>query len=229
VRGIYKGASSPLAGAMFHNAGVFFSYGQGREMRAHARGVKMSELRLMDYFYAGLFSGAFVSHIETPVDLLKSKLQAQIGTGKYKSVWDCARQLYAERGLRALYQGYASVQMRNIPAFGTYFYFFEWSQRKLTKPGERPTLGATFLSGGWAGFGFWGIFYPFDLIKTRMQTDASTPSERKYRHTLHCIQETFRTEGMSAFFKGYTPSLIRALLVNACIFSTVEAAKRAMH
>lgn len=26
--GLYKGASSPLAGAMFHNAGVFFSYGK---------------------------------------------------------------------------------------------------------------------------------------------------------------------------------------------------------
>src|SRR5687768_4949818 len=134
-------------------------------------------------------------------------MQAQIGTGRYKGVYDCGRQLYKERGLKAsvygsihriylfsLYQGYFSVQLRNIPAFATYFYFFQMSQRALTKPGERPSLFATFLSGGWAGFGFWGIFYPFDVIKTRMQTDASNPSERRYRNTLHCIQQTFSTE-----------------------------------
>jgi len=160
--------------------------------------------------------------------LLKSKMQAQIGTGRYAGVFDCARQLYAERGFRALYQGYASVQLRNIPAFATYFCFFEQGMGVLTPNGQTPSLASTFLCGGWAGFGFWGIFYPFDVVKTRMQTDASQPAQRRYENTMHCVQEMLSKEGVSVFFKGYTPSLIRAVLVNACIFYAVTAAKRAM-
>lgn len=202
--------------------------------------------------------GAFVSHVEGPIDLLKCKLQAQVGLGgKYKGVVDCGKQLYKERGVKAcvtlrpdlplstpflfsaplalfslspsLFQGYTSVQARNIPAFATYFYCFELAKQTLTPKGETPTLAATFLSGGWAGFGFWGIFYPFDVVKTRMQTDASNPAERRYKNTIHCVTEIAKTEGAGTFYKGYTPAVIRAVLVNACIFYAVEAAKRALN
>jgi solute carrier family 25 carnitine/acylcarnitine transporter 20/29 len=228
VRGLYKGASSPLAGAMAHNAGVFFSYGQAKKWLASRSKTTEDKLSLSNYFWAGAITGAFVSHIEGPIDLLKVKLQAQVGAGQYKSVWDCVTQLWKQRGPRALYQGYAAVQLRNIPAFATYFEFFEQMKGIITPAGYPPSLFGTFVAGGWAGFGFWGIFYPLDVIKTRMQTDATFPQDRRYKNTLDCINQIFNKEGVPGFYKGYVPAVLRAVIVNACIFYAVSAAKIAL-
>jgi len=226
VRGLYKGATSPLAGAMAHNAGVFFSYGQAKNWLAAGKGL--DKLTLRDYFIAGSITGAFVSHIEGPIDLLKVKLQAQVGAGQYKGVWDCVTQLLRSRGPRALYQGYSAVQLRNIPAFAVYFEFFEQAKTWVTPAGQQPSLFGTFLAGGWAGFGFWGIFYPFDVIKTRMQTDATFPKDRRYKSTIDCFNQIYSQEGAKGFFKGYYPAVLRAVIVNACIFYAVSAVKLAM-
>lgn len=227
-RGLYKGATSPLAGAMAHNAGVFFSYGQAKKWLASRSHSTEDKLSLTNYFFAGAMTGAFVSHIEGPIDLLKVKLQAQVGAGQYKGVWDCVTQLMKQRGPQSLYQGYTSVQLRNIPAFATYFEFFEQAKGWVTPAGQQPTLFGTFLAGGWAGFGFWGIFYPFDVVKTRMQTDATFPADRRYKNTLDCVVKIYTTEGPQTFFKGYFPAVLRAVIVNACIFYAVSAVKLAM-
>lgn len=78
VKGLYKGAASPLVGAMAHNAGVFFSYGQAKALT----GANEVGADLYKYFLAGAISAIPITLVETPVDLLKIKLQAQVGEGK---------------------------------------------------------------------------------------------------------------------------------------------------
>eukprot|EP01123_Difflugia_compressa_P013033 TRINITY_DN5821_c0_g1_i1.p1 TRINITY_DN5821_c0_g1~~TRINITY_DN5821_c0_g1_i1.p1 ORF type:complete len:301 (-),score=37.64 TRINITY_DN5821_c0_g1_i1:138-1040(-) len=224
--GLYKGATSPLAGAMAHNAGIFFCYGQSKRFISSQYQRTLDTMTLSDYFKSGAITGFFVNVIEGPVDLLKCKLQAQVGKGQYRGVWDCLVQLLRSRGIAGIYQGITATAMRNIPCFGSYFYFFELVKQSLTPKGEKMTLSTAFLAGGAAGFGFWGFFYPFDIIKTRMQTDATMPGDRKYRNTLHCITQTFKNEGIGAFWKGYTPSIVRAIPINASIFLAVNATKR---
>jgi len=73
---------------------------------------------------------------------------------------------------------------------------------------EKLPLYVAFLAGGAAGFGFWGFWYPLDIIKTRMQTDATFPKDRKYRHTLDCILKTYKNEGLHAFGRVLHPVLL---------------------
>jgi len=226
LRGLYKGAMSPLAGAMAHNAGIFFFYGQSKKVVCANSGHTKDTMPLEDYFKAGAITGLLVNIVESPVDLLKCKLQAQIGKGQYTGVWDCLKQLYKLRGIPGIYQGVAATTMRNIPCFASYFYSYEAVKHKLTPKGEKPTLTASFLAGGAAGFGFWGLWYPLDIIKTRMQTDATMPADRKYKNTLDCIIKTYKNDGPGAFFRGYTPSIVRAIPINASIFLAVNATKR---
>jgi len=84
-----------------------------------------------------------------------------------------------------------------------------------------------FLAGGAAGFGYWGLFYPLDIIKTRIQIDAEDPAERKYKSILDCFRQTSK-EGVRAFFKGYNPALLRAIPLNAAIFLAVLSTKKFM-
>jgi len=226
LSGLYKGAMSPLAGAMAHNAGIFFFYGQSKILVSRYYGRTPETMSLGNYFQAGFITGFCVNFIESPIDLLKCKLQAQRGAGQYRGVWDCAKQLYSSRGIVAIYQGLGATTLRNCPCFASYFYGFEFTKRALTKKGEKPTLLTFFFAGGSAGFAFWGVWYPLDIIKTRMQIDATDPKDRKYKSIVDCIGKILRNEGPSAFFRGYMPSIVRAIPVNATIFLAVNATKR---
>ena len=39
---------------------------------------------------------------------------------------------------------------------------------------------------------------------------------------------TLKEDGLATFYKGYAPSCLRAVFVNACIFTAFSAMKRAM-
>ena len=71
-RGLYKGAASPLAGAMAQNAACFFSWGLAKKMVA---GDGEGELSPSQMVCAGLLAGGACVVVETPIDLLKTQMQ----------------------------------------------------------------------------------------------------------------------------------------------------------
>lgn len=51
------------------------------------------------------------------------------------------------------------------------------------------------------------------MIKSRLQTDGFSAADgRKYKSTLDCVRTVWRTEGMNAFTRGLTPTLIRCVI-----------------
>jgi len=140
-------------------------------------------------------------------------------------VFDAARHILKEFGVRGMYQGMSATVIRNVPAFGGYFWSYEWARQLLTPPGQQSSLWACFLAGGVGGFGFWGVVYPLEIIKTRMQTDASEPEKRRYKGWMDCWRKTYAEEGFKGMWRGYAPSIIRAVPVNAFVFLTVTAIK----
>jgi len=142
-------------------------------------------------------------------------------------VFDAAGKIVRNFGVRALWQGVFPTTLRNVPCFASYFAGFEWSVRTMSPDNIlTPPLYICFLAGGIAGFSFWGIWYPLEVIKTRMQTDNTDRSKRKYKNTLDCISKTYNEEGIKSFWKGYAPSLLRAFIVNSCIFAAFSYVKR---
>ena len=82
------------------------------------------------------------------------------------------------------------------------------------------------LCGGVAGVATWASVYPLDMIKTRLQAQGlpSRPEDqplvqsRNERRTLNSFQlarETYRTEGLKAFYRGLGICSVRAFIVNA--------------
>lgn len=84
-----------------------------------------------------------------------------------------------------------------------------------------PTMTHLFAAGGTAGFMYWVLFYPLDVIKSAMQTDALVPSERKFRGIAHATSCLWKEGGVSRFYKGVTPCLLRAVPANAIMLITV--------
>jgi len=217
---LYAGAASPLMGAMAHNAVLFFTIGQTKKF---LNTVHPNEHRpIEDAFIGGALVGVTATLLETPVDLLKCKLQA---SNEFPGVIAAARVLYSRFGIAGLWQGMPATLMRNVPCFSMYFGFNAWGKETFRQRDGSISKFHQFLAGAAAGFGFWGFLYPLDVIKSRMQIQASEPSKRQYSSTLNCIQTLYKQEGSRVFWKGYSPAIIRALVVNGSVFLAFEVSK----
>ena len=204
---------------MAHNAVLFYVNGTSRRILKNMDPEVNNNIR--DGFVAGGCVGFAATVLETPVDLLKCKLQA---TTEYANVFQAARGLYGRYGVPGLWQGAGATMLRNVPCFGMYFGFNSVSKEFFTGGDSSKTLGLhqMFMGGMAAGFGFWGIFYPLDVIKSRMQVQPSDKSKRKYTGVLNCVSTMYKEEGLKVFWRGYTPSTIRAIFVNGAVFLAFE-------
>ena len=84
---------------MAHNAVLFFVNGATRDLLYDPEVSRP----IRDAFIAGANVGVIASILESPVDLLKCKLQA---TKEYSGVFSAARSLYSRFGLPGLWQGF---------------------------------------------------------------------------------------------------------------------------
>ena len=74
----------------------------------------------------GAVTGLMISFIETPIDLIKTKLQICVfggnkGKPKYSSVAECVTYLTQKNGVRSLWQGLGATMVRNVPANAVFF------------------------------------------------------------------------------------------------------------
>jgi solute carrier family 25 (mitochondrial carnitine/acylcarnitine transporter), member 20/29 len=112
---------------------------------------------------------------------------------------------------------------REAQAYGVWFLTFEYlmnqdAKRNRIKRDDIPSWKiATY--GGLAGEALWIASYPFDVVKSKMQTDGFD-AQQKFAGMLDCFRKTWRLEGFGGFWKGLGPTLLRAMPVSAGTFAT---------
>ncbi len=82
----------------------------------------------------------------------------------------------------------------------------------VTNKNDLP-LYVPFIAGGIGGTAYWAFNYPFDYVKTLMQTDKL--DDPKYKSTLQCFRDSYNVHGIRGFFKGYVICMMRSFPVNA--------------
>ncbi|XP_065183523.1 mitochondrial substrate carrier family protein G-like [Sycon ciliatum] len=228
--GLYRGVGSPLVGQMFFRATLFSTYYQTQRMFSSYPGQRLHQ---GEYMVCGAITGGAVSFVEGPVDLFKSKMQAQIIRERvygekpvYRNVFDCAGQIMRKHGIRGAYQALPAVAMRNVPAFATYFTTAEDIRnrysRKLGLPVSQLPFYVTMVAGATGGILYWLLYYPFDVVKSAMQADNADITRRKYGSFHECIAVLYQEDGVRRFYRGFTPCMLRSIPANAVLFSVVE-------
>lgn len=132
-------------------------------------------------FISGCVAGLVSGTIQTPIDYYKIKKQLLI---KKKS---------------NPFTGFLPCLMREIPAFGIYFSSYNYFLQN-----DIPIV----LAGGMSGLIGWGVTYPLDVIKTRIQSGYSKDIKDAYK--------------VGNLYRGYTICLLRAFPVNAVGFLSYE-------
>ncbi len=245
VRGLYKGAASPLCGAMLQNAAAFLFWGVSKKAVARAcpadtegAGRRLSVPGLVK---AGLLVGCLCLIVENPIDLVKTQMQVQLGRGsehqhRYRSVFHAGRVILRERGLPGLYQGVWANSLRFVPGRSVYLASFEIALRHLNSASSSSSSSTTttvtnkaayyancFLAGCFAGGAAWTSTYPFDVIRNIMMGDHIHPERRRFHGVYHCGRTLVSEGGPGALWRGYLPCMLRGIPVNGCIFCAYTA------
>jgi solute carrier family 25 carnitine/acylcarnitine transporter 20/29 len=173
MRGFYKGMSSPLAGVAAINSLLFGFFGAAlRKVSNTPDNPTLGEI-----FAAGSISGFINGFFSTPMELVKIRLQNQKMESVYRGPIDCVKRIVKDQGVKGLFRGLPTTLMRETPSYGgklmittAYFASYELFCRSVPEQSfVTPSVGML-LAGGLAGIIAWMATYPFDVVKTRLQS-----------------------------------------------------------
>ncbi|KAF2881610.1 hypothetical protein ILUMI_24553 [Ignelater luminosus] len=228
--GFYKGMMAPFLIIGPSNAVFFSTYGgclrqlQGNS-EAHER-VDLDNPRwIWNVVIAGAVAGLAQVIITCPAELVKTVLQTHTGRetkwklhyeAPYNNTLEAARGIWKKRGIKGFYRGVIPMLYRDVPTSGAYTFVYE----TLLPRGDNPALWKQVIAGGLAGVTSWICTIPFDVIKSRIQSD--NPNNPQYKGMIDCFQKSFKAEGPGVFVKGFWLIIARAFPVNAAVFLGYE-------
>ncbi|KAI5857193.1 mitochondrial carrier protein [Tricharina praecox] len=175
---------------------------------------------------AGFVSGVFTC----PLDVVKTKLQAQagwsrttprprgaIGAGelKYRGLIGTTKTILREDGLRGMYKGLGPLILGYLPTWTVYFTVYEKGKVELKPYIETESfvqMGAAVLAGASSTL----CTNPIWVIKTRLMSQppaaSSTAAVRSsayfYYNTWDAARKMYRYEGLKSFYSGLSPALL---------------------
>lgn len=161
-----------------------------------------------------------------PIDMAKVRLQLQSNGPKvYTNMFDCIYKVAKTEGASSLYKGLAPALLRQASYSSIRMGIYE-PIRDLIANGT-PTDEISFLkrtlAGGTAGAIGIAIANPTELIKVRMQADKLGT---RYPHgVVDAFVQTVRSEGVLGLWKGVSPNMQRAYIVNAAELAAYDQAK----
>jgi solute carrier family 25 (mitochondrial 2-oxodicarboxylate transporter), member 21 len=153
---------------------------------------------------AGVTEAVIVS---TP-DLLKIRLQDKRNAGMFKSSRDVVNHILKNEGAYGLGRGIEATVWRHGVWNAGYFGIISFVRGALPKATTKEgTLLNNFIAGAVGGTFGTILNTPFDVVKTRVQSQITGPF--KYNWTLPALGTIAREEGVKALYKGFVPKVLR--------------------
>jgi len=190
------------------------------------KGGKDERMSFAQNFVSGGFAGVASRTITSPLDVVK--ILAQVGTkGTEGGMISTFKNLYAEEGMKAFWKGNGIACVRLFPYNAVQFASF--NQLKLWLSDEKGRLSAmnAMLAGSLGGIAATVVTYPTDMVKTRLTVSHADKSKAKYRGMFDAFRVIAKEEGMLAFYKGMSTSVIGVIPFAGGTFMSYEVLDRA--
>ncbi|OEU15015.1 mitochondrial carrier, partial [Fragilariopsis cylindrus CCMP1102] len=229
---LFRGMAAPLSAACVVNAIIFSSYGWSTRQYEDKYNAQHTHAKA---FACGSFAGLVQALVICPMEHVKCRLQIQdavISTSKTNTA--TASHPLRTTLLSALYRGWWITCWREIPAFGAYFTLYDVFNKRIKDTldqrevqSELSTTNASHawiasaVAGGLTGALTWAIVYPFDVIKTQIQT-APIDTPRNERTISAVFSKIVKEHGWKHLFRGLSVTCLRAFPVNGIIFPVYE-------
>jgi len=164
-------------------------------------------------------SGSGATCVVQPMDLIKNRMQ----TNKNLTVSTCLRSILAEKGITGPWTGLGAGLLRQCSYTTVRLGVYRKLEERYTPKtfGEKLGLGAT--------AGFIGSLFgnPAEVCLIRMTADGNLPpaERRNYTSVANALSRIIKEEGVTTLWRGATPTIARAIVVNAAQLGTYSQAK----
>jgi|EP00900_Chrysochromulina_parva_P012952 solute carrier family 25 carnitine/acylcarnitine transporter 20/29 len=231
---MWRGSALMFATVPLNNAMLMYGYGAGKRV-----GDAYGGESILPVFIGGCTGGFMQSFLQSPVELLKVRLQLAMGK-EVPTVSTLTRELLrpSPRGAAAvapplpplLHKGLYATLLRDVVPHGVWFAAYEYSKKHFERRASEAAglpVGATppplstvaqLSSGAFAAIAAWVVGYPADVIKTRCQMEGGQASVAEAARAIHA------EGGLRAFYNGLGLKLLRAVPMSAVGFFAYEYA-----
>jgi len=164
-------------------------------------------------------SGSGATVCVQPMDLVKNRMQTNPGL----SVGSCVGQIIKSDGITGLWTGLGAGLLRQCSYTTVRLGVYRQLEERYTPKtfGEKLGMGAT--------AGFIGSLFgnPAEVTLIRMCADGNLPPEQRRGYTSvgNALSRIIREEGVLTLWRGATPTIARAIVVNAAQLGTYSQAK----
>ncbi|KAL0993102.1 hypothetical protein UPYG_G00103260 [Umbra pygmaea] len=165
-----------------------------------------------------------------PLDTLRTRFAAQGEPKVYGSLRHAVSTMYHTEGILGFYRGLTPTMVAVFPYAGLQFFSYNVLKNLMGRHTDS-YVGANVRSlvcGSCAGVFSKTVTYPFDLIKKRLQVEGFEEARirfgqvRRYGGFVDCATQIAREEGVRGFFKGLSPSLVKAAFSTGFTFFWYE-------
>lgn len=190
------------------------------------------------HFVCGGLAACSATVVCQPLDTLRTRFAAQGEPKVYRNLRHAVSTMWRSEGTLTFYRGLSPTLMAVFPYAGLQFFFYNIFKKLLAPRPKAGNSGGNLKSlvcGSGAGMISKTITYPFDLFKKRLQVGGFEAARahfgqvRSYRGLLDCMVQIAKEEGFRGFFKGLSPSLVKAALSTGFTFFWYEFFLNAMH
>lgn len=159
---------------------------------------------------SGAMSGAIISACVQPLDVLRTRMQADTAMGMSRSVGQTLQVVLNEYGVRGLWRGTGPTVVRLSIGAGINFVALERLKHIMLEvlphaSGQLGYLQAAAV-GGMARAMSAAVMSPVTLVKTRMEYGG--PNHITYKNTAHALATIASTEGPRGLFRGLWPTVL---------------------
>ncbi|CAH9114177.1 unnamed protein product [Cuscuta europaea] len=221
IMGLYRGILSNIASSAPISALYTFTY---EFVKGALHLLLHTEYQSLAHCIAGGSASVATSFIFTPSERIKQQMQVH---SHYKKCWDACICIIKNGGLPSLYVGWGAVLCRNVPHSIIKFYTYETLKQLVSSPVKfdlQNNTVMTLVCGGLSGSMAALFTTPFDVVKTRMQTQV--PGSNQYGGVLDSLKKIIKHEGLAGLYRGLTPRLAMYVTQGALFFTSYESFKK---
>lgn len=179
-------------------------------------------------FVSGWSAGAVATMAAQPFDTLRTRLIGQGEPKVYPTFKQAVLQMYSENGVRTFYKGLPPALLATASQAGLQFCFYHGLISAWDTLVSRQSQLQSLVCGSLAGITSKTLLLPLDLLKKRFEVQGFEEARRhfgrtrKYQSLRHCFLSVWREEGMLAFYKGSSASILKAAVSVSLSFTFYE-------
>jgi len=208
--GLYRGLLPLLLGSSAKQASRWTAYTNTSALFRSKDGSISLAANMFSGFVAGTTEATLAV---TPIETIKTRVTDDIrrGTGRYKNSLDAIIKIVRRDGLPGIYRGLTPTILKQGTNQMIRFPIQSYCVHLITggHPERKKSPLINGVAGALAGAISVLLTMPQDTVKTRMQGEEA---KKRYKGTLDCAKQILKKEGISFFYAGTWPRLIRVSL-----------------